>query len=67
MEESTLGQIAMEFRGDANPQKRLFVALKYELEVNRLIATKNWKDIPAPEDMLPDAWMPLAFYKHWKL
>ena len=67
MEENTLGQIAMKFRGDPNPQKRLCIAVEYENEVNRLIATKKWKDVPSPEDMLPNSWMPLSFYRHWKL
>jgi hypothetical protein len=62
-----LGYLAMKFRGYDSAQDRFIVALEYEKEVNRLVLTKAWKEVPGPEDMLPDQWMPLSFYKHWKL
>jgi hypothetical protein len=33
--------------------------------VERLIASGRWQDMPAPEDQLPDEWMPKAFFDYW--
>lgn len=60
-----LESIAIEFRNSETPKERFIVALKYEREVNRLIANRDWKT--KPENVLPDEWMPLSFYRYWKL
>lgn len=62
-----LGNLAARFRGYDNSQDRFIAALEYEKEVNRLVATRAWKEKPTTEEMLPDQWMPLSFYRHWKL
>jgi hypothetical protein len=62
-----LEALAMEFRSCGNSHDKFIVALKYEKEVNRLVLGRQWKEKPEPEDVLPDEWMPLSFYRHWKL
>jgi hypothetical protein len=62
-----LGYLAMKFRSYDNSQDRFIAALEYEKEVNRLVTLRNWKEIPTPEERLPDQWMPLSFYRYWKL
>lgn len=62
-----LGHLAMRFRDNDNSQDRFIVALEYEKEVNRLVATRAWKELPTTDEKLPDQWMPLSFYRHWKL
>jgi hypothetical protein len=33
--------------------------------VERLIDSGNWEEMPAPEDQLPDNWMPRKFFDYW--
>jgi len=44
---------------------RRVIATEYAQEVQRLIETGNWSEAPAFEDMLPDEWMPEAFFAYW--
>jgi hypothetical protein len=30
-----------------------------------LIRSGHWHEMPAPEDQLPDAWMPSEFFEFW--
>jgi hypothetical protein len=30
-----------------------------------LINSGGWVEAPGPEDQLPDAWMPTAFFDYW--
>ena len=60
-----LGALAMRFRGTRDETARRAIATEYTQEVQRLIETGNWSEAPAFEDMLPDEWMPRAFYAYW--
>ena len=60
-----LGALAMRFRGTRDETARRAIAAEYAQEVQRLIETGNWSEAPAFEDMLPDEWMPRAFYAYW--
>ena len=60
-----LGALAMRFRGTSDEPVRRAIAAEYTQEVQRLIETGNWSEAPAFEDMLPDEWMPRAFYAYW--
>ena len=60
-----LGALAMRFRGTRDETVRRAIAAEYAQEVQRLIETGNWSEAPAFEDMLPDEWMPGAFYAYW--
>ena len=60
-----LGALAMRFRGTRDEAVRRALAAEYAQEVQRLIETGNWSEAPAFEDMLPDEWMPRAFYAYW--
>lgn len=35
--------------------------------VDRLIKSGSWDEMPAPEDQLPDDWMPGSFHEFWAL
>jgi hypothetical protein len=63
--EERLGQLAMEFRGTREAAKRKSIAGEYEQNVVQLIHSGKWNDMPAPEDQLPDDWMPKAFFEYW--
>ena len=60
-----LGALAMRFRGTRDETVRRAIAAEYAQEVQRLIQTGDWSEAPAFEDMLPDEWMPSAFYAYW--
>ena len=60
-----LGVLAMRFRGTRDETVRRAIAAEYAQEVQRLIESGNWSEAPALEDMLPDEWMPRAFYAYW--
>jgi hypothetical protein len=64
-DEDRLGALAMEFRGRADKAKRKRIAKDYSDTVERLIRSGTWKDMPAPEDQLPDAFMPASFFAYW--
>jgi hypothetical protein len=61
----TLGVLAMKFRGIRRDAERRDIARDYCQTVERLIKSGSWHDMPAPEDQLPDDWMPKAFFDYW--
>jgi len=64
-DEEHLGELAMAFRGSRDQAQRKAIAEEYAETVGRLISSGRWRDMPAPEDQLPDAWMPKAFFGYW--
>lgn len=62
-----LGNLAFDFRSAKDDNERQWLADLYKIEVERLINKGGWTDCPAPEDTLPDKWMPAAFNKHWTI
>jgi hypothetical protein len=64
-DEERLGGLAMQFRGTRRDAERQAIAEDYSQTVERLIHSGNWHEMPAPEDQLPDAWMPRAFFEYW--
>lgn len=60
-----LGILAAKFRGTRSDEERREIAKDYSQTVERLIQSGVWQEIPAPEDQLPDAWMPKAFFDYW--
>ena len=65
--ESELGHLAMQFRSARDEEERAAVAERYGQIVGELIRGGNWEEMPAFEDMLPNRWMPEAFFKHWSI
>ena len=65
--ETQLGLLAMQFRSTREESVRDKVAADYERVVNELIASGQWEEMPAFEDMLPDERMPESFYKFWSI
>jgi len=65
--ETQLGHLAMQFRSTRKEAERAAVAKRYEDIVNQLIERGKWKEMPTFEDMLPDEWMPEAFFKFWSI
>jgi len=63
--EERLGGLAMEFRGTRSTELRREIADQYASAVDRLIRSGHWCEMPAPEDQLPDAWMPQSFFEYW--
>lgn len=60
-----LGLLAVQFRGTRDEAARRAVAADYAETVGRLIRNGGWHEAPAPEDQLPDAWMPPEFFAYW--
>jgi hypothetical protein len=60
-----LGTLAMDFRGTKCDPDRRRIAQEYSATVERLIDSGNWEEMPAPEDQLPDNWMPRKFFDYW--
>lgn len=60
-----LGTLAMRFRSNRDPEARRAVARKCADTVQRLIDSGTWDEAPSPEDELPDAWMPAAYFEYW--
>ena len=60
-----LGDLAMEFRGANVMAERQKIAAIYAETVDRLIESGQWHELPAPEDQLPEAWMPRSFFEYW--
>jgi len=65
--ETQLGHLAMQFRSALNEAERAAVAGCYEHIVKHLIRSGEWEEMPAFEDMLPDEWMPEAFFTFWSI
>jgi hypothetical protein len=64
-DEERLGELAMKFRGARRDKERQTIAEDYSQTVQHLIDGGGWREMPAPEDQLPDAWMPSAFIEDW--
>ena len=64
-DEERLGGLAMQFRGTRRDVERRDIARDYSETVERLIRSGSWHEMPAPEDQLPDDWMPEAFFQYW--
>lgn len=60
-----LGTLPMDFRGTKCDPDRRRIANDYSDTVERLIDSGSWDEIPAPEDQLPDDWMPQKFFDYW--
>ena len=60
-----LGGLAIKFRGTRRDAERQDIARDYSQTVGRLIDSGSWHEMPAPEDQLPDDWMPEAFFEYW--
>ena len=60
-----LGNLAMEYRGTLDPERRAAVAKRYAAAVDRLIQSGTWQRYPRFEDQLPDEDMPPAFDEYW--
>jgi hypothetical protein len=63
-DEERLGELAMRFRHTRQVEERQAIADEYSSTVERLIRSGHWQEMPAPEDQLPDAWMPHAFFAY---
>jgi hypothetical protein len=55
----------MKFRGTRRQAERQDIARDYSQTVGQLIDSGGWHEMPAPEDQLPDDWMPEAFFEYW--
>ena len=64
-DEDRLGYLAMQFRGTRNVAERQAIARDYSETVQRLIESSSWHESPAPEEQLPDDWMPKTFFEYW--
>lgn len=64
--EERLGQLAMAFRRNFDDSvKRQQIAADYCDTVESLIQSGQWKNVPPPEDQLPDEFMPNSFLPYW--
>jgi hypothetical protein len=61
----TLSILAMKFRSTRCDAERRDIARVYSQMVERLIKSGRWHEMPAPEDQLPDDWMPKGFFDYW--
>jgi hypothetical protein len=64
-DEALLGALAMTFRGTRDSTKRKAIAKQYAKTVKKLVDGGCWKEMPAPEDQLPDNFMPKGFFEYW--
>ena len=64
-DEACLGILAIEFRGTRDDAQRRAIAGQYADAVRRLINSGKWTEMPAPEDQLPDEYMPEEFLRFW--
>lgn len=64
-DEQRLGALAMQFRGTRRDSERHDIAGEYARTVHRPIQSGHWCNLPAPEDQLPDDWMPPEFFDYW--
>lgn len=64
-DEERLVALAMQFRGTRCDTERQDIAREYALTADRLIQAGHWHEMPAPEDQLPDDWMPPEFFDYW--
>jgi hypothetical protein len=64
-DEQRLGGLAMKFRSTRRDEERRDIATDYSQTVKRLIHSGRWREMPPPEDQLPDDWMPREFFDYW--
>jgi hypothetical protein len=64
-DEDLLGILAMKFRRMTDRAERRHIAQEYADAVDRLIQSGTWEEAPPPEDQLPNAEMPSAFFEFW--
>jgi hypothetical protein len=63
--EDMLGRLAMQYRRTADCANRRKIAQQYSDVVDQLIQSGTWQESPPPEDQLPHADMPPAYYRYW--
>jgi len=64
--EDMLGRLAMQYRRTADRATRKNVAQQYSDVVDKLILSGAWQESPPPEDQLPYADMPAAYFRYWR-
>jgi len=64
--EDMLGRLAMQFRRTNDGAARKQIAQKYSDVVDQLIQSGIWQESPPPEDQLPHAYMPAAYFRYWR-
>jgi hypothetical protein len=64
--EDMLGRLAMRYRRTADLACRKRIAQEYADVVDKLIQSGAWQESPPPEDQLPYADMPPAYYRYWR-
>jgi hypothetical protein len=64
--EDLLGRLAMRYRRAADHASRQKIAREYAEVVDKLIQSGAWEESPPPEDQLPHAAMPAAYYCYWR-
>jgi hypothetical protein len=64
--EDMLGRLAMQYRRTADRAIRMRIAQEYSHVVDQLIQSGAWQESPPPEDQLPYADMPPAYYQYWR-
>jgi len=55
----------MKFRGTRDSAERQAITKQYAKTVKKLVNSGCWKEMPPPEDQLPDEFMPRDFFQHW--
>jgi len=45
--------------------ERDVIAKQYAKMVKELVKNRCWKEMPPPEDQLPDEFMPKQFFQYW--
>jgi hypothetical protein len=55
----------MEIRGAHVVAERQKIAAMCVEAVDRLIESGQWDELRAPENQLPEAWMPRSFFEYW--
>jgi hypothetical protein len=64
--EDMLGRLAMQFRRTTDRAIRKQIVQEYSDVVEKLIQSGAWQESPPPEDQLPYADMPPAYYRYWR-
>jgi hypothetical protein len=63
--EMHLGVLAVKFRSTRDPAQRQAIAKDYAKTVKNVIYRGGWNEMPAPEDQLPDDYMPREYSEFW--
>jgi hypothetical protein len=64
--EDMLGRLAMSYRRTTDLEMRKKIAQQYSEVVEKLISSGAWQESLPPEDQLPFADMPPAYYQYWR-